>query len=143
MEYRIFLQTFLAPLWRHWCDHDSKRAHHMHAEQPPLPPQHHNTCVQKPTNLPAAPPSTTPHHPIEENLPGVRTNTCFSNLPLAKDLRISTSITLYLSGNVPQKYNLGYETVCRGERARAKFSAAFRGIVVGGGCQVVRQKGWL
>ena len=40
-------------------------------------------------------------------------------------------------------YNLGYETVCRGERARAKFSAPFRGIVVGGGGQVVRQKGWL
>ena len=38
---------------------------------------------------------------------------------------------------------MGYETVCRGERARAKFSAPFRGIVVGGGGQVVRQKGWL
>ena len=40
-------------------------------------------------------------------------------------------------------YNLGYETVCRGERARAKFSAPFRGIVVVGGGQVVRQKEWL
>ena len=37
--------------------------------------------------------------------------------------------------------NLGYEPVCRG--GSAKFPAPFRGIVVGGGGQVVRQKGWL
>ena len=72
-DYRIFLdpslRTSLAPLWRHWCDHDSKRAHHTHAEQPPLPPQHHNTCVEKPTNLPAAPPSTTSHFcPLQNTL---------------------------------------------------------------------------